>query len=290
MNTYLPIVASRVSVGVSVLLILLKTYAVYVTDSLSLLSSLFDSGMDAVASIGNLIAVTFAVKPASLTYRFGYGKLEAVSALLQSFLIVLSMGFLLFEACKRIITPEPLKELSLGIGVMIISVILTIGLVLFQRYTLKRAQSLAVKADSLHYKTDLAVNLIVMASLWLSSYFPFFDSIGCAAIGIFVLISTKEIFRESLWVLLDREIPKKDQLAIMNIIQNFPGVRGFHNFRSRSSGQKLFIDLHIELSPAITLLEAHALSHAVKKAVEKEYPNADLIVHQDPYNDEDGSF
>jgi ferrous-iron efflux pump FieF len=277
---------SRMSVIVALVLTALKLYAVYVTDSLSILSSLFDSCMDMLASVGNLFAITLAARPADQQYRFGYGKLEAVSALVQSMFVLMSVLFILWEAFQRAMNPVVINEIDLGLRVMVVSIVLTLMLIALQNYTVRKTGSLAIKADALHYRTDLAVNFAVIASLYLSKYIPLLDSLCCMGIGIYVIFSTREIVRESLWVLLDREIPKYDQQTIMEIIRQYPGVLGFHNFRSRSSGRKIFIETHVEMDPGMTLRQADVLAQGIRVEVERIYPNAEILVHQDPAGDD----
>ncbi|MDP3936241.1 MAG: cation transporter dimerization domain-containing protein, partial [Alphaproteobacteria bacterium] len=143
-------------------------------------------------------------------------------------------------------------------------------------------QSLAIKADSLHYKTDLAVNFIVLLSLFLNTYFNNIDTIACIGICGFVIWTSRHIVSESLEVLLDKEINAEQQSKIVAILNNHPSVKGFHNFRTRSSGKRIFIEAHIEMDPKLTLVEAHIIAHELKDAVETIYPQAEMIVHQDP--------
>jgi ferrous-iron efflux pump FieF len=282
-NDRLVQLASRASVCVAIILIIAKIYAVYQTQSLSILSSLFDSSLDMVASIGNLIAVTFAARPADKKYKFGYGKLEAVSALIQSILMIASLLFLITEAIQRFFTSvTTVTHPEVGIWVMVFSILITIGLTTFQRYTIKRTQSLAVKADALHYKTDLAVNIIVMISLYLNRFYTNLDTVACIGICVYVMWSTRLIIMESLEVLLDKEIDSKDQAKIIAILNQHPSVKGFHNFRTRNSGKRIFIEAHIEMDSNLTLVEAHRIAHEIKDAVEAIYPYAEMIVHQDP--------
>ena len=282
-NDHLIQLASRSSVIVALILIIAKSYAVYVTSSLSVLSSLFDSSLDMVASIGNLIAVTIASRPADHKFRFGYGKLEAVSALIQALLIIISLLFLISEAVKRFFQGETsVLQPEFGIGIMAISMLITLGLSIFQHYVVKRTTSIAIKAEALHYKTDLAVNFFVIISLYFSRYYSNIDSISCLIISGYVVWSTRAIITESLAVLLDKEIEYTDKEKILTILRNHPMVKGFHNFRTRTSGKRIFIEAHIEMDPELTLIEAHTISHELKDAVEAVYPHAEIIIHQDP--------
>lgn len=289
-NDRLVQLTSKASVGVALILTLAKLYAVYETHSLGILSSLFDSSMDMIASIGNLIAVTIAARPADHKYQFGYGKLEAVAALIQSLLIGAFLLFLMSEATQRLFSNEiTVTHSTIGMWIMVLSIIMTLGLVALQRYTIQRTQSLAIKADTLHYKTDLAVNIIVLVSLFLNTYYNNIDTFACIGICIYVIWETRHIVVESLEVLLDKEINTEDQTKIIGILLNHPSVKGFHNFRTRSSGKRIFIEAHIEMDPKLMLVEAHMIAHQLKDAVEAVYPHSEMIVHQDPVGYDESS-
>jgi ferrous-iron efflux pump FieF len=282
-NDRLVQLTSKTSVAVAAILTVAKLYAVYTTNSLGILSSLFDSSMDMLASIGNLIAITIAARPADHKYQFGYGKLEAVAALIQSILIGVSVLFLVFEAVQRFVSDEiTVTHSSVGIWVLVLSIVMTLGLTMFQRYTIQRTQSLAIKADALHYKTDIAINVVVLISLCLNTYYNNIDTFACIGICGFVLWATRHIVVESLEVLLDKEINTEDQTKIKTILNNHSSVKGFHNFRTRSSGKRIFIEAHIEMDSKLTLVEAHAIAHELKDAIEAVYPHSEMIVHQDP--------
>ncbi|QOL20438.1 cation diffusion facilitator family transporter [Candidatus Bodocaedibacter vickermanii] len=289
-NDRLVQLTSKASVAAAFMLIIAKLYAVYTTHSLGILSSLFDSSVDMIASIGNLIAVTIAARPADHKYQFGYGKLEAVAALIQSILIGASLLFLVSEALQRFFSNDiTVTHSTTGIWVMALSIVMTLGLTAFQRYTIQRTQSLAIKADMLHYKTDTAVNIVVLISLFLNTYYNNIDTIACIGICGYVMWATRHIVVESLEVLLDKEINVKDQSNIKAILNNHPSVKGFHNFRTRSSGKRIFIEAHIEMDPKLTLVEAHNIAHDLKDAVEAVYPHSEMIVHQDPVGYDESS-
>ncbi len=275
--------ASRASVFVALTLTALKIYAVYATQSLSILSSLLDSFMDLLASLGTLVAVTFANRPADKKFRFGYGKLEAIAALSQSILIIVSVLLLIAEALQQFFKhKQQLEHPGIGIIVMCISIALTLCLTLFQQHVIKHTNSIAIKADALHYKTDIAVNIAVLISLYLSQFYPGIDSISCLMISIYIIWATKDIIKESLGILLDKEINHSDREKIINLITSHPKILGLHNLRTRTSGKRVFIEVHLEMNPNLTLIEAHTLSHEIKDLVEANFPGSEIITHQDP--------
>lgn len=275
--------ASKSSVGVAIFLTLLKIYAFYQTQSLSVLSSLFDSGIDMLAAIASFISITFAAKPADSSFRFGYGKLESVAALIQSIVIIISLLFLSTEVIQRISENENvINNVNTGLWVMLVSTFMTLLLTAFQSYVIKKTDSIAIKADAVHYKTDIALNIGVIASLYLSQYFIAIDAVFCLLVVIYVMWSMKSIISDSLKVLLDKEIDTPTRNNIIKIIEKHSQILGFHNFRTRTSGNRIFIEAHIEMKPSLTLIEAHNIAHELKDSIQEKYPDADVLLHQDP--------
>lgn len=275
--------ASKASVSIALFLTALKVYGFYKTHSLSILSSLFDSGVDMLASVASLISITFAAKPADSSFRFGYGKLEAVAALIQSIVIIVSLLFLTTEVVQRLAYNESVVyDVNVGLNIMFASIILTLLLTTFQAYVIKKTDSIAIKADSVHYKTDLVLNMGVIASLYLSQYFVAIDAIFCLIVVLYVMWSMRTIISDSLKVLLDKEIDTLTRNDIIKIIDQHQQTLGFHNFRTRTSGNRVFIEAHIEMDPNLTLIDAHNIAHDLKDKIQEKYPDTDIILHQDP--------
>ena len=276
--------ATYLSVAIGLLLIAAKLAAWAATDSVALLSTLIDSTLDAIASVVNLFAVRHALQPADQQHRFGHGKAEPLAGMAQSTFIVGSALFLIGEASKRIFVPEPVSHAPIGIAVMIFSIVLTVGLVLFQRFVVRRTGSLAIGADHLHYTGDLAMNVCVIVSLILSAEFGFdwADPLFALGIGCFLIYSAVTIAWQSFHLLMDREFPDADRQRISGICLEHSEVRDIHDLRTRSSGQQSFIQLHLELDPEITLRRAHVISDEVEAGIQAAFPLADIIIHQDP--------
>lgn len=276
--------ATYASVLVAGILIICKLYAWMITDSVSLLSTLLDSFLDAAASLVNLLAVRHALQPADREHRFGHGKAEALAGLAQSAFITGSALFLLIEAGDRLVNPKMVLQPQVGYIVMGISIVLTVALVLFQRYVVKRSGSLAISADSLHYQSDILINASVILSLYLVSQFdlPLVDPIFAVAIAAYIVYTAWQIGTEAFQVLMDRELPDEERLKIQAIVLKQPGVLGMHDLRTRSSGTQVFIQLHLELDGNMRLHEAHKIADRVELKVADAFPNAEVIVHQDP--------
>jgi ferrous-iron efflux pump FieF len=275
--------ATYASTTVAISLIILKLVAWIMTESVSMLATLIDSCLDALASIINLIAVRHALMPADKKHRFGHGKAEALAGLGQATFIAGSAMFLVLEAVSRIWHPQPIEAMPVGLAVMGLSIAATVGLVLFQNHVIKQTGSTAIKADHLHYKTDLIVNVGVIAALILASYgWLGFDPLIAVAIAGYILYSAWEIARESLDLLMDHELPDTDRRKIENIACAHPKARGMHDLRTRKSGMTEFIQLHLELDDNLTLMEAHGIADEVEASILAEFPGAEVIIHEDP--------
>lgn len=276
--------ATYASVSVASVLILAKTGAWLFTESVSLLSSLVDSLLDAGASIVNLLAVRHALQPADREHRFGHGKAEPLAGLAQSAFIAGSGIFLLLESADRLINPRPVENGAVGIVVMILAMVLTLGLVLFQRYVVRKTNSVAIAADSLHYRVDILVNAAVIVSLLLSSYQGWLlaDPLFAIAIVAYMGWGSLSIARESINSLMDRELPDEDRTRIRDIAMGHPEVLDVHDMRTRTAGPDTFIQLHLELPGHLPLEEAHRISDEVMYQVEDAFPNAEVLIHQDP--------
>lgn len=272
------------AVGTALILIAIKFAAWLETGSVSLLSSLIDSLLDAAASLINLFAVRQALRPATEEYRFGRGKAEALGALGQAGFITGSAIWLFVEAGLRLARPVPVEHSGVGIAVMVVAIVLTFALVVFQRRVIARTGSLAIGADSLHYTSDLIVNGSVIAALVLASDFglPILDPIFAVGIAAFILFSAWRIAVQALHMLLDRELPEGDRDRIRRMALANPEVIAVHDMKTRASGRSVFIQLHIELNNAITLMRAHQISDAVEADLLAAFPQAEVIIHQDP--------
>ncbi len=277
--------AAIASVTVATVLIAAKAAAWLTTGSVGLLSTLIDSALDLAASLINLIAIRQALQPADEEHRFGHGKAEPLAGLAQSGFVLGSAGFLLVHAGERLVRPTPVSNTEVGYAVMALAIGLTIALVLYQRYVVRRTGSLAIKADSLHYSVDLLSNVSVMFALALSSRFGWLwaDPLVAIAISLFILHSAWQILKDSLNLLMDRELPDEDRERIRRIACSHPGVIDIHDLRTRSSGTHVFIQFHLELDGNMTLLDAHTIADQVMNELERAFPDAEVLIHEDPH-------
>ena len=276
--------ATYASVGVSTLLIAIKFAAWLATGSVAMLSSLVDSMLDVVAAVVNLFAVRHALEPADREHRFGHGKAEPLAALGQSAFLAGGALLLTFEAVNRIVNPAPVLRANLGIAVMVISILIDGALVLYQRYVVAQTGSLAIGADELHFRSDLFVNGGVIAALVIDRLIaaPVIDALFGGAIGLWIIYGSTRLMRLSLTQLMDRELPDKERARIRAIAEAAPEVSAVHDLRTRAAGPTAFIQLHIEMDGAMDLLHAHEIADSVEAQLRGAYPNAEIIIHQDP--------
>ena len=276
--------ASYASVVVASVLILIKLGAYLATNSVALLASFIDSLLEVAASLINLIDIRHALVPADEDHRFGHGKAEPLAGLAQSAFIAGSALFLIVEGGDRLFNPQGIEHGTLGITVMVISLVLTIALVSYQRHVIKMTGSIAIKADNLHYLGDILVNLSIIIALVLSMYLEWYIADPLFALGVaaYVLYSAWEIVQGSLDQLMDRELPDEARDKITQIALSHSEVRNLHELRTRTSGHITFIQMHLEMDPELTLVKAHQISDEVEAEIRKVFPDSEVIIHEDP--------
>ena len=276
--------ATYASLAVAAVLIAAKLVVWISTGSVALLSSLVDSLVDLAASLLNFIAVRHATVPADREHRFGHGKAEPLAALGQSAFLVGSAVLLMFEAVRRLVSPAPIEDPAAGIAVMVFSIVVTLGLVTYQRHVVLHTGSLAIGADELHYRSDLALNLGVIAILAITSLFrmPLLDPLFGGAVGLWIIYSAAKIARLSLVQLMDRELPDHERARVRAIAEGHPEVTAVHDIRTRVAGPTAFIQLHLEMDGGISLLRAHEISDEVEAQLQAAFPHAEIMIHEDP--------
>lgn len=276
--------ASLASVVAAFVMIAFKFYAFLITDAVSLLSTLFDSALDAAASLVNLIAVRQALTPPDYEHRFGHGKAEPLAGLVQVAFILGSSLLLLFEVFDHFRHPSIVKRTDIGIAVMLLSMAITAGLVVFQRYVIRKTGSIAIHSDAFHYSSDFIVNIGVIAALLLTQYFAIWwiDPVFGLIVALFIAIAAVKVARSSLNMLMDHEIDEAQRSQIKKIVCSYPKVLGLHQLRTRTAGRDIFIQFHLELKDDISLKEAHHVSDAVEAELKAAFPQAEIIIHQDP--------
>lgn len=277
--------ATNASVITASVLILVKAVAWAMTGSVSLLASLLDSGMDALASLVNLLAVRYALRPADREHPFGHGKAEFLAGLGQSLLIAASAAYLFFHAVARLQEPVPIQRVGVGMAVSLFAIVATAALLWIQWKAIRRTGSVAIRADSLHYVGDLFSNLAVVLAMFASmAGLHLVDPVLAIVIGVAILYSASHIGYEAVQLLMDRELPRHMQESINSIAMSHPEVQGVHELRTRQSGRVLFIQLHLEMDGAMPLSRAHAVGQEVEREIRQQFPLADVLIHHDVVN------
>lgn len=284
-NNHLKQSAVIAGVVLAILLSLLKFFAFLRTDSLAIFSSFVDSVTDLFASLVTLVAVYYSNKPANLHHRYGYGKSEALSALLQAGFVCISGLFVIVDGIKRLIHPTEIEQTTFGIFIMLFSIFATILLVVYQTYVANKTNSLAIKADRAHYTIDFLTNSTVVISLLFVHFlgFVYFDIIAGLFISLYLLHNAYVLAIEAIDLITDKELSPEVRKNIEDIVLKTSGVYGMHDFRTRNLGDAYYFELHLEIDGNMSLLEAHKLSDIVEKRILEIYPNSQILIHQDPY-------
>lgn len=275
--------AAILSVFIAGILILAKGVAWVDTDSASILASFADSSLDIIVSLINFFAIRFAFSPADKEHPFGHGKAESLAALMQSAFISGSAFVLLLHASERLIHPKPIESWQLATWVMVISLILTIALVMYQRWVYKKTGSLAVKADSAHYFGDILATVAVIAALLGGQWnIPWLDPLVAILIVLALLKSAFGIAKEALDMLMDHALDPDVAKTIQDLVAGNSFILGCHDIKTRQSGNIQFIQVHLDFSANVSLYHAHTQGEWLVDELVKKYPRADVLIHHDP--------
>lgn len=288
-DNYLKKIAAGSSITLAVSLCLLKGVAVFYTGSLAVLSSMIDSLSDIIASVITYYAVKVSGRPASCNYRYGYGKAEALSAVAQAMFIAMSGIFILMDAIERLIDMKPLQQTGLGLVVMVISLVLTLILVAFQRYVAKRTRSQAILADSMHYSVDILTNLAIILSLFIVHVWNIdrIDAVMAIAIAIYLIYCAYGLVKDAAALLLDKELSEDIRKNVLKIIRSHKLHPEVHDLRTHDLGGTYMFEFHLELDGQLDLVTAHQYTAEIEDMLRKAYPGAQVIVHQEPLGIED---
>ena len=276
--------ATYASISVAGAMVLVKLAAWFMTGSVSLLSSLLDSLLDAAASLVNLIAIQQALTPADREHRFGHGKAEPLASLGQSAFITGSAVLLIIQGLQHLLTPAPVTNSGVGIAVMVFAIVVTFALVRYQQHIIKRTGSLVVSSDELHYRSDLILNGAVIVALVVQNVlgWNYIDPLFGIAIGIWIIYGAWRVARHAIVQLIDHELPDDARARIRQIALSHPQVRSVHDLRTRAAGPDAFVQIHLEMDGDLTLKEAHRVSDAVEADILAAFPQAEVMIHQDP--------
>ncbi|OOH91201.1 divalent metal cation transporter FieF [Pasteurellaceae bacterium 15-036681] len=275
--------AANFAIVVAVTLIIVKVFAWWQTGSMAILAAMTDSVVDLLASLTNMLVLRFALQPADDNHTFGHGKAESLAALAQSAFITGSAAFLLLQGIQRLTDPQFVVESELGIGIGIFSMVMTAILVLYQRRVVKLTDSPAIKADSLHYQTDLYMNAAILIAMGLNMYgFIYADAIFAIGIALYILANAIKMHWDAVQLLLDKALPQEEIDKVWLIALEHPNVISIHDVKTRRSGAVRFIQLHLELDDHLPLVVAHDITDSLEKKLLEAFPMSEVIIHQEP--------
>jgi ferrous-iron efflux pump FieF len=272
------------SLAVAATLTLIKAWAWMATGSVAMLGSLADSSLDLVAALTTFFAVRYAAAPPDAEHGFGHGKAEAFASLIQGGLVFASAALVGREAVTRLLHPQPLANSGWGMAVMAVSVLLTGLLIASQSRVLSHTNSVAVTGDRIHYIIDLASNLIALAGIGLSALLksPLADALAGLCVVGWLVWGAVSVFRSASVELMDRELAGESRARIVALMTEDPKVKDVHQLRTRASGPYIHIQMHADLDPSLSLVEAHKVIVAAEKRLLGAYPAADILIHADP--------
>ena len=278
--------AAIASVCMALFLLALKIFAAAETGSVALLGSLADTAFDVLASLLTLFSVRYAARPADDDHRFGHGKAEALSALTQVMLIVVSASLIGWRAVVRLGSGETTSHPEYGIGVSLISIVATLALLAYQRQVVRKTGSVAIHADHVHYQSDLLLNVAVIAAIALEVFGGLRGADPVFGIGIafWLLFGASQSAKMALAQLLDREWPVEKRDRFLAVANRHPEMSTIHDVRTRSSGMHDFVQFHVWFDPSKTLGEVHRVMDEVEAELEREFPGVEVLIHPEPDN------
>jgi cation diffusion facilitator family transporter len=281
--------ATVVSTSVAALLTIIKLVIGIASGSVAVLASAIDSILDMFVSLFNYFAISNSEKPADREFNYGRGKIEALASVIEGTIITVSGLFLLYQAIIKAINGETSKYMGTSIVVMIISLVITIFLVIYLNKVAKKTKSMVIKADALHYKTDVYTNVAVLVSLVLVNFtgYELIDVLVGSGIALFIIYSAYELIHDGVLVLLDRAVDSDIVKEIETIIKSNEKVNAYHLLKTREAGHQTFVEVHLVFDCIITLMDAHRTTDKIEQDIENLDKDRDWIIniHMDPYDD-----
>jgi ferrous-iron efflux pump FieF len=276
--------AALASVATASFLLLIKGYGALATGSVAMLGSLADTGLDLIASLITLYGVRVAAIPADHDHRFGHGKAEAIAALFQVGIITFSALGIGWRGIQRLMHGEVTAHAEYGIGVSVVAIAVTLGLLAYQRRVISRTGSVAIETDHVHYQSDVLLNLSVIVALVLDQYVgisgadPLFGILIALWLGWGAISASTRAIDQ----LMDKEWPEEKRARFVGIAARHPELKGMHDLRTRTSGAHDFVQFHMAVDPRMTVAEAHRVMDEVEHKLAVEFPGCEILIHVDP--------
>ena len=275
---------TTLSVATAVLLIVMKAFALGASGSVSILASLADSALDLVASLATFFAVRWAAAPPDDDHRYGHGKAEGLASLVQAGMVLASGVFIGWEAVQRIFDPRPVTSGGWAVGVVLLSIAVTAGLVWVQTQGIKKTGPLAVGGGPAHHAADLAANVVVLVGVISGAFLqaPGLDAAAGLVVAVWLAWGAVSLLKDAAGHLLDRAASDEERAAIVAAVTEDARVANVHQLRTRMAGQALMVQMHVDLDPDLSLKAAHDIILDAEKRVLKVFPHADILIHADP--------
>ncbi len=288
-------VATLSVVSNSCLVVMKLTIGVLI-GSVSVLSEAIHSGMDLLAAVIALFAVRTSSKPADEGHPFGHGKIENISGAIEALLIFVAAGWIIYEAIGKLIHPQHIESVGWGVLIMAISAGVNL-LVSRQLFSVGRlTDSIALKADAWHLRTDVYTSAGVMSGLliiWIGSHWlpqedlRWIDPLAAIAVALLIIKTAYDLTRQAGRDLLDgRLLADEEQWIHDYLCEQRPTVRGYHKLRTRKSGAVRFVEFHLFLDSTTSVAQSHAFSDKVEHAIEERFPGSSVTVHVEPCDGE----
>jgi ferrous-iron efflux pump FieF len=276
--------AAIASVALASMLLVAKGWAAWQTDSTAMLASLADTALDVIASLTTLAGIRIAAIPADHDHRFGHGKAEALVALAQVALIVLSAAAVAWHAADQLRTGDQTQALDLGVAVSLLAIAATLALLWYQRGVIARTGSVAIKTDNLHYRSDLMLNAAVIAALVLDQLLDVrgADAVLGISIALWLLLSAWRASAEAVNQLMDKEWPDHELQEFIAAACAYPELKGLHDLRTRKSGTLRFVQFHVWVPAHWTVREAHDRLDPIEEQLQERFPGTEILMHVDP--------
>ncbi len=283
--------ATLISSSTAALLVTIKMIVGIMSGSIAILASAIDSFLDLLISIFNYFALHQSEKKADAKFNFGRGKLEAIAAVMEGTIISISGLFILYNAIDKLLHPKVIAYMDLSLIVMGISIVLTGALVLFLVNVAKKTGNLVIRADALHYQTDLYTNGAILIALGVIHFtdFEIIDPLLGIAIAIYMVYSAYPIIKEGFLMLMDIALDEDEIEKIQDYLLQVDDINSTHHLTTRRSGSDIFITIHVVFNVSISLFDAHRISDKIEEGLQKLFEDERVhsIIHMDPYDDSD---
>jgi ferrous-iron efflux pump FieF len=282
--------ASAIALGAAVVLIVAKLWGWMATDSVALLTSAADAVVDALAATATFFGVRFAQHPADLEHRFGHGKGEALAAFTQAILLASTAAVLAVQSLWRVIYPQQLTAISLGMWIAVAGLATSSLLAAMQTYVVRRTGSTAIAADRAHYLMDAVLNGAVLIALVLTRVTGWKRADPTAALIIagYMIAGAWRVGETASRQLLDHELPREQRERIKAAAVACVGIRGVHDLRTRDAGDRVFVEFHLEVDGHVSVREGHRMVDAAERAVAGLFTKeTEVIGHLEPTGIED---